>query len=93
MECDCTTIDNYLKEAKVKDEIGLIKTDVEGIDKEVIEGALETIQEHKPILLISVYHTGKDFFETWEILKSFGYRFYLVSLSKLLIEKVLVALP
>ena len=43
--------------------VGLIKMDVEGFEYNVIKGGLETIKRDRPILLISAYHTGKDFFE------------------------------
>jgi FkbM family methyltransferase len=41
----------------------LIKMDIEGAEYSAICGAAETIRAHRPILIISVYHTAKDFFE------------------------------
>jgi hypothetical protein len=35
-------------------------------------GAEKTIKKDKPILLISVYHTGKDFFEIKPLLESWN---------------------
>jgi FkbM family methyltransferase len=43
--------------------VGLIKMDVEGFEYYVIKGGLNTIRRDRPLLLISIYHTGKDFFE------------------------------
>jgi FkbM family methyltransferase len=55
------SIDDYVRENSL--DVGLIKLDVEGAESDVIEGALETIKTQKPLLIISVYHTPKDFFE------------------------------
>ena len=32
-------------------------------EKEAIEGALETIEKHRPALMISLYHRSEDIFE------------------------------
>jgi ligand-binding sensor protein len=37
--------------------------DIEGFEYFAIKGGLETIKRDKPVLIICVYHTGKDFFE------------------------------
>ncbi|MDR1200121.1 MAG: FkbM family methyltransferase [Tannerellaceae bacterium] len=60
-----TTIDLECKDKK----IGIIKMDIEGFEYYAIEGALETIKRDKPVLLISIYHTGKDFFEIPPMIK------------------------
>ncbi|MEK6557619.1 MAG: FkbM family methyltransferase [Candidatus Margulisiibacteriota bacterium] len=56
-----TTIDNYLEGNA--DVIGLIKMDIEGGEHDAIQGAKLTILKEKPILLISIYHNARDFFE------------------------------
>jgi hypothetical protein len=61
-----TTIDKECVDKKV----GLIKMDIEGFEYYAIKGGLETIKRDKPVLLISIYHTGKDFFEIPPLLKS-----------------------
>jgi FkbM family methyltransferase len=61
-----TTVDMECKDKK----IGIIKMDIEGFEYYAIEGALETIKRDKPVLLISIYHTGKDFFEIPPIIKN-----------------------
>lgn len=58
---EVTTIDDFCRERGVSP--ALIKLDVEGMESEVIEGALDTIQRVKPILIISVYHNPRDFFD------------------------------
>lgn len=42
--------------------IGCIKLDIEGNEYNAILGALKVIKEHRPILLISIYHVPQDFF-------------------------------
>lgn len=70
-----TTIDEYVNINNLK--VGLIKLDVEGSELETIKGAIQTISRDKPILLISVYHLPKDFFEIKPLLESLnlGYQF------------------
>lgn len=82
-----TSINQNLKKMKIStvDEVcryndlnlGLIKLDVEGYELECIKGALESIKKHRPVLLISVYHHPKDFFEIKPLLESLnlGYKF------------------
>jgi FkbM family methyltransferase len=69
------SIDDYSRENSL--DIGLIKLDVEGAESDVIEGAVETIRKHKPLLIISIYHTPKDFFEIKPKLENLnlGYKF------------------
>jgi FkbM family methyltransferase len=69
------SIDDYVREHSL--DIGLIKLDVEGAESDVIEGALETIKTQKPLLIISIYHTPKDFFEIKPQIEklNLGYRF------------------
>jgi FkbM family methyltransferase len=61
-----TTIDIESKDKIV----GLIKMDVEGFEYFVIQGGLETIKRDKPVMLIAIYHTGKDFFEILPMIKN-----------------------
>jgi FkbM family methyltransferase len=62
-----TTIDKECTDKK----IGLIKMDIEGFEYYAVKGGLETIKRDKPVLLISIYHTGKDFFEIPPLIKSY----------------------
>ena len=63
-----TTIDNFVKSNNLNP--GLIKLDVEGYESNVIAGALETIKQFRPVMLLSIYHTPKDFFEIKPIIES-----------------------
>jgi FkbM family methyltransferase len=84
-----TTIDMECKDKK----IGIIKMDIEGFEYYAIKGALETIKRDKPVLLISIYHTGKDFFEIPPVIKKCvpEYRLKIVDTTPTSVhEKILV---
>ncbi|MDR2116864.1 MAG: FkbM family methyltransferase [Planctomycetaceae bacterium] len=74
-EVPVVSIDDFVRKNSL--DIGLIKLDVEGVESDVIEGAVETIKVHKPLLIISIYHNPKDFFEIKPKIESWnlGYRF------------------
>ena len=84
------TIDNECRDKT----IGIIKMDIEGFEYYAIKGGLDTIKRDKPVMLISIYHTGKDFFEIPPMLKDAvpEYRFKLVDTAPGgITEKILVA--
>jgi hypothetical protein len=56
-----------------------IKMDIEGAEMDALRGARETIQKHKPILSICVYHRQDDLWRVPLLIESMaeGYRFYL----------------
>lgn len=70
------SIDDFVKEHNNL-EIGLIKADIEGLELKMLKGAINTIKQQKPALLISIYHSFDDFFnikkeiESWDL----GYKF------------------
>jgi len=64
------SIDEFVEERALN--VGLIKLDVEGAEYEVVLGVKETIMKQKPILVISLYHTFKDFFEIKPLIESWG---------------------
>ncbi len=45
------------------DGVDYIKYDVEGAEKEALDGSIETIKKYKPDLLISLYHRTEDMHE------------------------------
>ena len=55
--------------------LGFIKIDVEGHEKEVIEGAKNLIKTFKPILLVEIEkkHNKKPVIETVKFIQEFGY--------------------
>jgi len=87
------TIDSYSHKNKL--DVGLIKLDIEGYEFKAIEGAEETIKKFKPVLILAIYHTGKDFFELPRLLKEYvpeySFRFLNLDYSSPNLEKILVA--
>ena len=77
--------------------IGLIKLDIEGFELEAVRGAEMTIQRDRPILLISIYHTVKDFFGVKAVLEELvpDYRFSIRHLdaNEMLLEYMLIGVP
>jgi hypothetical protein len=43
--------------------VDYIKYDVEGAEREALDGSCRTISEYNPTLLISLYHRSRDLFE------------------------------
>jgi len=74
-EVGVISIDEFAEEHAL--DVGLKKLDVEGAEYDTILGAKETIIKQKPLLLISLYHTPKDFFEIKPLIESWdiGYKF------------------
>lgn len=74
-EIKIVTIDSYVIENNIN--VWLIKWDIEWFEYESLLGAEETIKKDKPVLIISLYHRGKDFFEIKPLLESWnlGYKF------------------
>ncbi|NTE37363.1 FkbM family methyltransferase [Agrobacterium tumefaciens] len=74
-----------------------IKFDIEGFEQRAIRGAMRTIEKHRPILSISVYHRPEDMFEIKPFLeeRDLGYRFIAQHQNPFdpIYETVLLALP
>lgn len=77
-----TTLDKFVEENNLN--VGLIKVDIEGAEQLFLEGAKNTIQNQKPALIISIYHTPEDFFMIKPIIESWnlGYKFKIMNLSQ-----------
>ena len=56
------TIDKFVEENNFE-KIDYIKMDVEGAEKNILEGSIKTIKKFKPSLAIAIYHGGKLFME------------------------------
>ena len=56
------TIDKFVEENNIE-KIDYIKMDVEGAEKNILEGSIKTIKKFKPSLAIAIYHGGKLFME------------------------------
>ncbi|MCW4010065.1 MAG: FkbM family methyltransferase [Candidatus Bathyarchaeota archaeon] len=88
-----TTIDSFREKNGL--DVGLIKMDIEGSELYAIQGAEETIKASKPVLIISVYHSGRDFFEIPPLLKrwmpTYNFRFLSLNQAVPILERVLLA--
>jgi FkbM family methyltransferase len=82
-EIEVVVLDKYLDSQIDEPNIGLIKFDIEGAEFDALVGSIETIKKFRPVLLISIYHNGKDFFEILPWLENFdfGYKFKLRKLN------------
>jgi FkbM family methyltransferase len=82
-EIEVTAIDKFAENNGSNMDIGLIKFDIEGSEFDGIVGCINTIKKFRPVLLISIYHTGKDFFEIKPLLESLnlGYKFMIKKIN------------
>lgn len=91
------TLDGLVKKGNYQ-KIGLIKMDVEGYEMNILLGSENTIKNDKPILLISIYHSGNQFINIPLYLKekySDIYNFSFIDCNPVhpLSEKVFLCLP
>lgn len=56
------SIDDFVLGNNLKN-IGLIKFDIEGAEQEALKGAIKTIKQEKPILMVPIYHRDDDLYE------------------------------
>ena len=75
------TIDEFVSENDLN--VGLIKMDIEGFEMNALKGSINTIKKYKPVLLISIYHSGNDFFEIKPFLEKINkdYKFKIAKLN------------
>ena len=75
------TIDNIVDNYNINP--WLIKWDIEWLEYDSILWAEDTIKKFKPVLLISIYHNGKDFYEIKPLIESWNveYKFKIRHLS------------
>lgn len=94
-EVGMITLDSFVEENGL--EVGLIKVDIEGYEREFLKGAEKTIKTQRPTLIISIYHYAADFFEIKPTIESWnlGYSFkihkpvdYSISREVLLIAEI-----
>ena len=74
------TLDNFLKKNRVEQEarnIDLLKIDVEGFESDVIQGAVNTIKDHQPIVAFEWSNQSLENHSHTKILDDLGYKFFL----------------
>lgn len=74
----CKIISKKIDDLDFKDKISFIKIDVEGHEKEVIEGGVKTIQKNKPVLLIEIekQYSKRNVSDTINFINSLGFTSY-----------------
>ena len=80
-----------LDDIKIENKIGLIKIDVEGHEKNVIQGGIETVKKNKPILLVEIEerHTKTPVIDIIKFINSIGYKTFISKGENLIdIEKI-----
>jgi FkbM family methyltransferase len=87
----CLSIDETLFAAAPN----FIKMDIEGAEQQALRGASQTIQTHRPVLAVSLYHRPADLWEIPLLIEEIspGYRMYLRVYGDMLLETVLYCLP
>jgi hypothetical protein len=82
---DLNTIDNIASDAT------FIKLDIEGSEKEALNGAIKTIKKNLPKLAISIYHRPNDLFEIYNLINYYTdrYRFYIRHYSDYMFDTIL----
>lgn len=93
IKAEVITMDKYCSDNNVKPDF--IKMDIEGAEMAALRGGLKTIQEHRPQLAISIYHSNSDFINIPLYLHDNleNYKFRLGHYSPRLFETVLYAVP
>lgn len=93
IKIETQTIDDFSHNRGVK--IDYIKLDVENAEKNVLEGAKNTLIEHRPQLAISIYHSNEHFYTIPIYLKELlkNYKFKLGHYSSCFYDTVLYAIP
>ena len=94
-----TTIDKFVEENNFE-KIDYIKMDVEGAEKNILEGSIKTIKKFKPFLAIAIYHGGKLFMEDFYNIPIFiknvineDYEYYIRTFHPAGLETILFCKP
>ena len=83
---DLYTIDNFVTENKIE-KVDLIKIDAEGMDLQVLNGAIETIKNSKPVIFVEFFDNNKSIqTEIESFLQELNY-------SKEIIENNILGIP
>lgn len=80
----------------IKEEVTIIKMDIEGAEYQALKGLETTIRTYGPILAICAYHLRDDFFRLTNLVESINpnaYSFYLRQYRYTPSETVLYAIP
>ena len=98
VKMNATTIDEFVESNNIK-RIDYLKMDVEGAEKHILEGAVNTIKKFRPSLAIAVYHGGElfmeDFYKVPVFIKKIteNYEYYIRTFSPWGGETILFCIP
>ena len=67
--CRITTLDHFVSEQNLSC-LGLIKADVEGMELELLRGAVNVIRRDRSVLSLAAYHSGEELLGQYEFLSS-----------------------
>jgi len=78
-----TTLETYVRERNIRS-VDVIKLDVEGAERSVLDGASEVLAEYRPIVFMEVNDQvlrsrGSSSSHVWERMTSFGYKRVLIA--------------
>ena len=90
--CDITTIDSFMEEKQLA-RLDCIKLDIEGAELAALRGAKKTIQNHRPKLIICLYHKASDLISIPAYIKSIAseYELYVAHSSCHFTDTILYA--
>ncbi|MDT3844602.1 MAG: FkbM family methyltransferase [Bacillota bacterium] len=85
---EVVSLDDYFTD---HDRVSFIKSDIEGLEFDMLQGAERTIRKQHPKLAISVYHKPDDLIRIYQLIKSLDhtYRFSIRNHSSLMMDTVL----
>ncbi len=74
-ECITITVQTRRLDSLGLTNIGFIKIDAEGFEKQILEGGLEIIARDRPVMLIEIEenHTGEDLWASLKFVEQLGY--------------------
>ena len=94
-----TTIDKFVEENNIE-KIDYMKMDVEGAERNILEGSIKTIKKFNPSLAIAIYHGGKLFMEDFYNIPIFikniineDYEYYIRTFHPAGLETILFCKP
>lgn len=81
VEIELTTLDSFFKGREVK-RLAFIKCDVEGHELSVFKGGEQLLKKHMPTLLFECLHQEAESGETFNYLRSLGYKGFFIYQNK-----------
>ncbi|MBX7041985.1 MAG: FkbM family methyltransferase, partial [Ignavibacteria bacterium] len=90
---EMSTLDDFMNEHFKYEDPGIIKIDVEGHEFEVLQGAVRSIDCHRPYLLIEILKTDSHFPEILSMLGGMAYCCYNISRDLPLTLTMINSLP